>query len=178
VKKDSFWQHRRFLSENSAAGKTSTLHKTHPNVNLHSRPLDVNQMEKAHLKRLSIETSWLNYTRNAIIGSVSGLALYSSIDVQDKRDLWPCMLMLGAGFTFMTAGTVQYAVSLFAFEASQSMQLWGLLNAALTYSCYSGGLYFFLDHADTKLAKIESERAEEAERAEAESTNSATLALN
>ncbi|GBG34044.1 Hypothetical Protein FCC1311_102672 [Hondaea fermentalgiana] len=145
-------------------------------LNFVKQALDLDQMEKAHMKRLAIESSWLNYTRNAIIGSVSGLSLYQCLDIESREDLWPSMLMLGAGFTFMAGGTVQYAVSLMAFEASQSMQMWGLANASLAFSCYCGGLFYFLRHAEGKILKMEAAR-EAAKASDAEDAEAAKAAI-
>jgi len=111
----------------------------------------VNRFEKEHARRLVLETSWLNYTRNAIIASVSGLAMFQAIkgDINGERyGMKPVILMLGTGFAFMMGGTVQYAFSLIAFEKSPAMMVWGLGNAIAVFGLYSAGLFKFLEASE------------------------------
>jgi len=107
-----------------------------------------------------LETSWLNWTRNGLIASVSGMALYTGTKVEKKEDFFITKLMFGVGLVFFSSGTVQYSMALLALESNPQIIMWGIGNAWTLLSMYGGSLYLLLDHCETKIALVEAQRGE------------------
>mmetsp|Transcript_15297 Transcript_15297/g.24884 ORF Transcript_15297/g.24884 Transcript_15297/m.24884 type:complete len:206 (+) Transcript_15297:215-832(+) len=114
--------------------------------------------KEVHMQRLAIETSWLNYSRNAMIGAVAGVGMYSANRSLGFPDILAPKLMLCVGLVFMSSGTAQYVVSLLALETGGGTMLaWGIGNASVLWGLYTSAVCVFFMEAE----KIESEQAEQ-----------------
>ena len=103
---------------------------------------------------LLLETAWLNWGRNAVIASVSGVALATNCNTNKRqlslrRRMIPTNLMMGTGILFMNCGTIQYINAIQTLQTPTALaKAKPIAVALLANTAYTAAAAIFLAQAN------------------------------